>query len=95
VTWAIGEAAAAAAGSRPSSWWRFEMRLTMRRHGLATLGGKSSAFGAPQGSAIDGMADCAAAEAPLSSPAPSAYRCAATGLDSGPPAKRLASMKFG
>src|SRR5437660_2146430 len=40
------------------------------------------------------MADCAAAGAPLSSPAPSAHRCAAAGLDSGPPAERLASMPF-
>jgi hypothetical protein len=44
--------------------------------------------------AIDGMADCAAAGAPLSSPAPSAHRCAAAGLDSGTPAERLASMPF-
>jgi len=44
--------------------------------------------------AIDGMADCAAAGAPLSSPAPSAHRCAAAGLDSGTPAELLASMPF-
>src|SRR5438045_8834081 len=31
---------------------------------------------------------------PLSSPAPSAHRCAAAGLDSGPPAECLASMPF-
>jgi hypothetical protein len=42
--------------------------------------------------AIDGMADCAAATVPLSSPAPSAHRCAAAGLDSGTAAERLASM---
>jgi hypothetical protein len=41
-----------------------------------------------EGSAIDGMADCAAAGAPLSSPAPLAHRCAAAGLDSGPAAER-------
>src|SRR5437764_389994 len=40
------------------------------------------------------MADCAAAAAPLSSPAPSAHRCAAAGLDSGTPAELLASMPF-
>ena len=40
--------------------------------------------------AIDGMADCAAASTPLSSPAPAAHRCAAAGLDSGAPAERLA-----
>ncbi len=51
---------------------------------------KSSAVGAAAGSAIDGMADCAAAEAPLSSPAPSAHRCAAARLDSGTPAAGLA-----
>jgi hypothetical protein len=44
--------------------------------------------------AIDGMADCAAAEAPLSSPAPSAHRCAAAGLDSSTPAAGLAFMPF-
>ena len=33
------------------------------------------------------MADCAAAGAPLSSPAPLAHRCAAAGLDSGTPAE--------
>ena len=42
--------------------------------------------------AVDGMADCAAATAPLSSPAPSAHRCAAAGLDSSTAAERLASM---
>src|SRR5206468_4232004 len=42
--------------------------------------------------AIDGMADCAAAAAPLSSPAPAAHRCAAAGLDSGTAAAILASM---
>src|SRR5437763_13940579 len=42
--------------------------------------------------AIDGMADCAAAAAPLSSPAPAAHRCAAAGLDSGAAAAILASM---
>src|SRR6266571_3083804 len=47
-----------------------------------------------QRSAIDGMADCAASGAPLSSPAPSAPRCAAAGLDSGTPAERLAFMPF-
>src|SRR5437762_8190083 len=40
------------------------------------------------------MADCAAAGVPLSSPAPSAHRCAAAGLDSGTPAELLASMPF-
>jgi hypothetical protein len=44
--------------------------------------------------AIDGMADCAAARTPLSSPAPSAHRCAAAGLDSDAPAERGASMPF-
>src|SRR6202030_4045530 len=44
--------------------------------------------------AIDGIADCASAGAPLSSPAPSAHRCAAAGLDSGTPAELLASMPF-
>src|SRR6201997_5816718 len=53
-----------------------------------------SAVGAAAGGAIDGMADCAAAGAPLSSPAPSAHRCAAAGLDSGTPAELLASMPF-
>src|SRR5436190_20805349 len=38
------------------------------------------------------MADCAAVAAPLSSPAPSAPRCAAAGLDSGTAAELLASM---
>src|SRR6266850_8450049 len=38
------------------------------------------------------MADCAAAGAPLSSPAPLAHRCAAAGLDSGTPDELLASM---
>ena len=42
--------------------------------------------------AIDGVADCAAATALLSSPAPSAHRCAAAGLDSSTAAERLASM---
>jgi hypothetical protein len=42
--------------------------------------------------AIDGMTDCAAAGTPLSSPAPSAHRCAAAGLDNGAPAARLAFM---
>jgi hypothetical protein len=42
--------------------------------------------------AIDGKADCAAATALLSSPAPSAHRCAAAGLDSGTAAERLASV---
>jgi hypothetical protein len=37
-------------GSRPSSWWRFESEDEAPRVG--DLGGKSSAFGAPQGSAI-------------------------------------------
>src|SRR5690242_21940903 len=40
------------------------------------------------------MADCAAAGVPLSSPAPSAHRCAAAGLDSGTQAELLASMPF-
>jgi hypothetical protein len=53
-----------------------------------------SAVDAVAGSAIDGMADCAAAAAPLSSPAPLAHRCAAAGLDSGTPAELLASMPF-
>jgi len=44
--------------------------------------------------AIDSMADCAAARTPLSSPAPSAHRCAAAGLDTGAPAERGASMPF-
>ena len=73
--------------SRPSSWWRFETEFEAR-DGCGSLGGKSSAVGAPQGSAIDGMADCAAAGAPLSSPAPLAHRCAAAGLDSGSAAER-------
>ena len=58
--------------SRPSSWWRFEAEAEapwMRRAWV------------DRGSAIDGMADCASAGAPLSSPAPSAHRCAAVGLD--------------
>src|ERR1700730_1940309 len=44
--------------------------------------------------AIDGIADCASAGAPLSSPAPSAHRGAAAGLDSGTSAELLASMAF-
>src|SRR6516165_7278259 len=40
------------------------------------------------------MADCASAGVPLSSPAPSAHRCAAAGLDSGTPAELLTSMPF-
>jgi hypothetical protein len=47
-----------------------------------------------QAVAIDGMVDCAAAEGPLSSPAPLAHRCAAGELDSGPPAERWAFMPF-
>ena len=47
-----------------------------------------------QGVAIDGMVDCAAAGGPLSSPAPLAHRCAAAGLDSGPPAERWAFIPF-
>jgi len=47
-----------------------------------------------KGIAIDGMADCAATTVPLSSPAPSAHRCAAAGLDSGTPVERWASMPF-
>src|SRR5215469_2623529 len=42
--------------------------------------------------AIDGIADCAAAGTSLSSPAPSAHRCAAAGLDSNAPAERRSSM---
>src|SRR5215472_15414 len=37
------------------------------------------------------MPDCAATTAPLSSPAPSAHRCAAAGLDSATAAEHLAS----
>jgi hypothetical protein len=47
-----------------------------------------------KGSAIDGLADCSAVGAPLSSPAPSAHRCTAAGLDSRAPVERLASMPF-
>jgi len=42
--------------------------------------------------AIDGMADCAAAAALLSSPAPLAHRSAAARLDSSTAVERLASM---
>src|SRR5262249_39822342 len=80
------------AGSRPSSWWRFSTEA--EAHGCGGLGAKSSAVGALQRSAIDGRADCAASGRPLSSPAPLAHRCAAAGLDSGPPAERWASMPF-
>src|SRR5262245_55786016 len=44
--------------------------------------------------AIEGMTDCAAAGTPLSSPAPSAHRCAAAGLDSGAPAERFGIHAF-
>jgi len=58
------------------------------------VGEKSSVVGALQGSAIDGMANCATTAAPLSSPAPLAHRCAAAGLDSSTPVARWASMPF-
>src|SRR5262245_24202880 len=77
-------------GSRPSRGCKF--------HGW--LGGRHLSGGASGnrlrpvrlGAAIGGMTDCAAATAPLSSPAPSAHRCAAAGLDSSTAAERLASM---
>src|ERR1700738_3516955 len=47
-----------------------------------------------RGIVIDGMVDGAATRGPLSSPAPGAHRCAAAGLDSGPPAERWAFMPF-
>ena len=47
-----------------------DSRLKLRRHECSGRGGKWSAVGAVARSAIDGMADCAAAGAPLSSPAP-------------------------
>src|SRR6201987_5951688 len=46
-----------------------DSRLKLRRHECSGLGRKWLAVGAVARSAIDGMADCAAAEAPLSSPA--------------------------
>ena len=71
-----------------------DSRLKMRRHGSASLVESGLRSVPRRGSAIDGMADCAATGVPLSSPAPSAHRCAAAGLDSGPPVERLASMPF-
>ena len=62
----------------------------MQRRWRKVIGGRWVAVR----NAIDGMADCAAAAVPLSSPAPSAHRCAAAGLDSGTAAELLASMPF-
>src|SRR6266852_1027251 len=87
-----GGAGGRAGGSRPSSWWRFEGEAEaprVQRRWWKVIGGRRGGR-----SAIDGMADCAAAGAPLSSPAPSAHRCAAAGLDSGTSAELLASMPF-
>jgi hypothetical protein len=73
--------------SRPSSWWRYEAEAEApwMRRAWVDSGVRSDAL---QGSAIDGMADCASAGALLSSPAPSAHRCAAAGLDSSTAAER-------
>jgi len=70
-----------------------DSRLKRRRQRCGGLGGKSSAVRDAAG-AIDGLADCAASGAPLSSPAPPVHRCAAAGLDSDAPAARWASMPF-
>ena len=64
----------------------------MRRDGSASLVESRLRSVHRRGSAIDGIADCAATGGPLSSPAPLAHRCAAAGLDSDAPAERLASM---
>ena len=73
--------------SRPSSWWRFETGAEAAQAQWPWW--KWTAVGEAAGVAIDGLADCAASGAPLSSPAPSAHRCAAAGLDSGTPAERF------
>jgi hypothetical protein len=76
--------------SRPSS----ECRFGTVAEGPSKGGGAVEVVSAVvrRRAAIDGMADCAAAAALLSSPAPSAHRCAAAGLDSSTAAERLASM---
>src|ERR1700737_4021142 len=51
-----------------------DSRLKRRRQRCGGLGGKSSAVRDAAG-AIDGLADCAASGAPLSSPAPPVHRC--------------------
>jgi hypothetical protein len=76
--------------SRPSSWWRFGTVAEGRR--IRRHQWKYCLQSVRPRAAIDGMADCAAATVPLSSPAPSAHRCAAAGLDSSTAAERLASM---
>ena len=78
--------------SRPSSWWRFGIVAEGRR--IRRHQWKYCLQSVRPRAAIDGIADCAAATVPLSSPAPSAHRCAAAGLDTGAPAERGASMPF-
>jgi len=77
--------------SRPSSWWRFGTVAEGRR--IRWHQWKYCLQSVRPRAAIDGIADCAAATVPLSSPAPSAHRCAAAGLDSSTAAERLASMR--
>jgi hypothetical protein len=74
--------------SRPSSWWKFGTAAEVHK-AAAPVEILSAVV---RRAAIDGMADCAAATALPSSPAPSAHRCAAAGLDSSTAAERLASM---
>ena len=71
-----------------------DSRLKTRRHGSASLVESRLRSVHRRGNAIDGMADRAATGGPLSSPAPSAHRCTAAGLDSGAAVERLASMPF-
>src|SRR5437899_6315678 len=79
--------------SRLSSWWRFEAQTEAPRvrWGSVESGLRSSTA---RGRDRRHCGLCCAAAAPLSSPAPSAHRCAAAGLDSGTPAERWASMPF-